>query len=385
MGLIRAAVGAIGGTLADQWKDFYTVPSDISSTTALVPAQKRGTDKSRGSNTSPSRSIITKGSKFVVPEGYGLILIENGAFTGFVAEPGAYTWDPDALDAKSIFAGSGIFAPLVKSSWERFKFGGRPQSEQQAIFVSLQELSNNKFGSASEIYWDDKYLNSQVGAQVRGSYTLKIVDPLMFVHNFVPNTYLQQGNSFDFTDLNNAAAQQLFNEVVGCLASAFSSYTNASNKQNRMAQIQQDATGFGQSLSQTVDASFKWKSERGLEIVSTAIISIEYDESTKDILKTAQRADALSGSRGNSNLQASVAAGIEAAGSVEGAAGILGIGFAAGAVGLSGLQQTGAMSSPTTAPQENLVAKLQQLKEMLDSELITQSDFDAAKSKLLGI
>ena len=113
-----------------------------------------------------------------------------------------------------------------------------------------------------------------------------------------------------------------------------------------------------------------------------AIVSIEYDESTKEVLKTAQRADALAGSRGNSNLQASVAAGIEAAGSVEGASGILGIGFAAGSIGLGGLQQQDSSSKPS---QDSMVAKIQQLKEMLDSELITQSEFEAAKAKLLGI
>ena len=385
MGLIQAAAGAIGGTLADQWKDFYTIPTHISSTTALVSAEKRGTDRSRGSNTSASLSVITKGSKFVVPEGYGLILIQNGAFTGFVSEPGAYTWDPDELDAKSIFAGNGISASLIKSSWERFKFSGRPQSEQQAIFVSLQELSNNKFGSLSEIYWDDKYLNTQVGARIRGSYTLRIVDPLMFVHNFVPNTYIQQGNTFDFTDINNAAAQQLFNEVVGSLASAFSNYANASDKENRMAKIQQDAIGFGQSLAEIVDSSFHWEEERGLKIVSTAVVSVEYDESTREILKVAQRSDALLGARGNSNLQASVAAGLEAAGSVEGAAGILGIGFAAGSVGLGGLQQPAPEQSSNATSQESMVTKLQQLKEMLDSGLITQDDFDAAKLKVLNI
>lgn len=385
MGLIRAAFGAIGGSLADQWKDFYTVPNEISSTTALIPAFKQGKDNTRGSNLFGSRAVISNGSKFIVPEGYGLILMQDGAFTGFIAEPGGYIWDTEAVDSKSIFAGDGFIAPLVKNSWERFKFGGKPQSEQMAIFVSLQELSNNKFGSISEIYWDDKYLNAQVGAIVRGSYSLRIVDPLLFVNKFVPNKYIQNGEAFDFTDLNNAAAQQLFNEVIGSLAGAFSGYINASDKQNRMTQIQQDSIGFGQSLAKVVEDSFKWKSERGLEIVSTAIVSIEYDESTKEVLKTAQRADALSGTRGNSNLQASVAAGIEAAGSNEGAAGILGIGLAGGAIGLNSLQQQPQMSTQPNMEQDNLVAKLQQLKEMLDSELISQSDYDAAKAKLLGL
>jgi membrane protease subunit (stomatin/prohibitin family) len=384
MGLIKSIVGGVGGAFSDQWKDFYTTPDDITSTTAIVPAVKRGTNNSRGSNTQASQAIITNGSKFVVPEGYALVLMQDGAFTGFVSDPGAYIWDTEALDSKSIFAGDGVIAPLIKNSWERFKFGGRPQSEQMAFFVSLQELSNNKFASASEIYWDDSYLRTQVGASVRGSYTLKILDPLSFIQKFVPNKYLKLGEAFDFTDLDNAAAQQLFNEVVGSLAGAFSNYVNSSDKQNRITKIQQDSVGFAASLSSVVETAYKWKEERGLEIVSVAIVSIEYDESTKEILKTAQRADALSGSRGNANLQASVAAGIEAAGSTEGAAGILGIGFAAGSVGLGNLQQPDGGVSQTPS-QDNMVVKVQQLKEMLDSELITQAEFEAAKAKLLGI
>lgn len=384
MGLIKSAIGGVGGTLADQWKDFYTVPDDVTSTTAITPARKRGQDKDRGSNTSASTAVITNGSKFVVPEGYALVLMQDGAFTGFVSDPGAYVWDTEAPDSKSIFAGGGIKESLIKNSWERFKFGGRPQSQQMAIYVSLQELSNNKFASASEIYWDDKFLRTQVGASVRGSYTLKITDPLSFIRQFVPTKYLKNGEFFDFTDLNNAAAQQLFNEVVSSLAAAFSTYANSANKDNRMSRIQQDSVGFAASLSQEVETAYKWKKDRGLEIVSVAIVSIEYDEATKEILKTTQRADALSGTRGNSNLQASVAAGIEAAGSTEGAAGILGIGFAAGSVGIGGLQQQ--ESSPSAnSGEESLVTKVQQLKVMLDSELITQAEFEAAKAKLLGI
>lgn len=384
MGLIRAAVGAFGGALADQWKDFYTIPNDVLPTTAIAPAFKVETNNSRGSNKSASDNIITNGSKFVVPEGYALVLIQDGAFTGYVAEPGAYIWDAESLDSQSIFAGNGVVAPLVKNSWERFKFGGRPQSKQMAIYVSLQELSNNKFASASEIYWDDSYLNSQVGALVRGSYTLRILDPLTFIKRFLPNKYLNEGQKFDFTDLNNSAAQQLFNEVVGSLAGALSSYVNASDKQNRITRIQQDSIGFGQTLAGVVDKSFNWKSERGLEIVSVALVAIEYDEASKSVLSSVQRADALMGARGNSNLQASVAAGLETAGGIEGAGGILGLGIAAGSIGIGNLQQQGTAVAPSPS-QENVVTKMQQLKEMLDSGLISQADFDLAKAKLLGL
>lgn len=381
MGLVRAAVGAIGGVFADQWKDFYSVSPDLESTVAISAAQKQGTDLGRGSNVVGSSSIITNKSKFIVPEGYGLVLVQDGQFTGYITEAGAYTWDIDALDSSSVFAGDGFWDPLAKASWERFKFGGRPTSEQQAFFVSLQELGNNKFASASEIYWDDQFLNTQAGATVRGVLSVRITNPLLFIRNFVPPSYLKNGINFDLTDLDNPAAQQLFNEVVGSLSAAFAKYVNDPDKGKRISQIQMDATGFASALAEIVEEDYSWSELRGIKIVSTSIVSIQYDESTKTVLQTVQRADALSGQRGNSNLQASIAAGIEAAGSTEGAAGILGIGFAAGSVGLGSMPQ----QTANVETSEDSFSKLSHLKKMLDAELITQEDYEAAKAKLLDL
>lgn len=392
MGLIQAAVGSIGGMLADQWKDFYTVPEGLPATAALFAAVPRGTNAGRGANTKGSSNIITNGSKIVVPEGYGLLLFQDGAITGFAAEPGGYEWSSNDLQSKSIFTGGGFVESMVKQSWERFKFGGQPGSQQSAFFVSLKELPDNRFGTQSDIYWDDRYLNAQVGAITRGSYTLKIVDPILFVKRFVPAKYLQAGQVFDFTDLDNAAASQLFNEVVGSLAPAFSLYTNDPEKGNRITKIQQDSVGFAKSLSDAVESAYQWKSDRGLAIVKTAIISIEYDAQTKELLKTVQRADALLGARGNSNLQASVAAGMQSAGENSGANGIFGMGMAAGVAGISGLQQHVAPAvpvpvpaAPAPAPADDPIARLTKAKQMLDAGLITQADYDAVKAKALGL
>ncbi|MBN8717422.1 MAG: SPFH domain-containing protein [Xanthomonadales bacterium] len=380
MGLIQAVKGAVGGMLGDQWKDFLTIPDGLPPTAALFAAVPRGSNAGRGSNVHGSSNIISNGSKIVVPEGYGLLLMQDGKITALVAEPGGYEWRSDDLQSKSIFAGDGLLDSLVMQSWERFKFGGTPGSQQLAFFVSLKELPDNRFGTQSEIYWDDGFLNTQVGAITRGSYTLKIVDPILFVKNFVPASYLQPGRVFDFTDLDNAAAAQLFNEVVGSLAPAFSRYTNDPAKGNRITRIQQDSVGFAQSLAEAVEAGYQWKSERGLMIVKTAIVSIEYDANTRELLKTVQRADALSGARGNSNLQASVAQGIQAAGENGGAAGIVGIGMASGMLGgIGGLQQ------PAAPTGDDPVAKLKKAKEMLDLGLITQADYDALKAKALGL
>ncbi len=393
MGLFQAVSGAIGGTLGDQWLDFFGVPDGLPATAALFPAVRKGENAGRGGNKRASDGVITNGSKIVVPEGYGLVLLEDGAFTGFAAEPGGYIWDSEQAASQSVFSGGGLVESIIKQSWERFKFGGRPGAEQTALFVALKELPNNKFGTQSEIYWDDAFLNTQVGAVTRGTYTLKIVDPLTFIRNFVPAPVISGQAIFDFTDIDNPAGEQLFNEVVGSLAPAFSMYTNDPAKGNRISRLQQDSVGFGQSLSAAVEQNYGWRTDRGLEIVKTAIISIEYDSNTRELLKNVQRADALSGSRGNSNLQASVAAGIESAGENAGPGGLIGMGMATGGMGLGGLQQPAAQApvapaaaaAPAEPAAEDPMAVLKRAKDMLDAGLITQADYDAAKAKALGL
>ncbi len=387
MGLIRAAFGAVGGSLADQWKDFLTVPANLPPTAALFPAVPAGTNAGRGSNVRASQSVITNGSRLVVPEGYGLLLFQDGELTGFASEPGGYVWQSENIESQSLFAGDTVATSLVRQSWERFKFGGRPSSQQLALFVSLKELPHNRFGTQSEIYWDDAYLNAQVGATTRGTYSLRILDPILFAKQFVPASYLQGQDYFDFTDRENAAANQLFSEVVGSLAAAFSIYTNEAGKGNRITRIQQDSVGFAASLGQAVEEGYQWLGTRGLAIAKVAILGIEYDEQTRELLRTVQRADALTGARGNANLQASVASGIAAAGEGAGTGGLLGMGIAAGSIGLSDMMQTLPQTETASGarPSQDLVTVLENLKRAFDAGLIDQAEFNAAKAQVLGL
>ena len=367
MGFIKAFTGAIGGTLADQWKDYFVPMPGAPATAAIIPAVKQETNAGRGSNTSGSQNIITNGSKIVVPEGWGLITMQDGGITGLVTEVGGFTYTSDDPNAKSLFAGDGFLASTVTQAWERFKFGGMPGSQQMAFYVNLKEIPNNRFGTQSEIYWDDAYLNAQVGAVTRGTYSLKIVDPILFIKNFVPVSYLNGTSCFDFADMDNAAS-----------------------KGNRITKIQGDQIGFAQSLSQAVEDAYQWKSGRGLEIVRVAIAAIEYDEDTKALLSDVKKADALSGARGNSFMQQSVARGFQAAGENGGANGMAFMGMGVNAVGgVMGTMQQPAQQPAQPAQQpaqaEDPYEKLGKLKDLLDKGVISQEEFDAAKAKLLGL
>ncbi len=391
MGFIKAFSGAIGGTFADEWKDYYIPVPNVPATAGIFPAVQKSTNNERGSNTKGSENIITNGSKIVIPEGTALITLQDGQITGLVADPGGYEFKSDDQNSKSFFNDDGILSSIIKTSWDRFKFGGQPSTQQLAFYVNLKEIPNNKFGTQSEVYWDDAYFGTQVGAITRGTYTLKIVDPLLFIKNFVPISYLQaDAKVFDFADMDNDAGTQLFNEVVSTLSAAFSNYSNDPNKNNRISNLQADQLGFAQAMSQAVEDAYQWKTNRGLQIVKTAILAIEYDEDTKQLMKDVKKADALSGTRGNSFMQQSAARGIQAAGENGGGSGMafMGMGMNAASNIMGGMQQPNTSSyqpsfnqQTTQTPQE----KLLEMKKLLDAGAITQEDYDKLKQQILGI
>ena len=399
MGFIKAFTGAISSTFADQWKDFYVPSSNITETSAVYPAVLKSINNGRGENYKGNANIISNGSKIVVPENTALITMQDGAITGCITEAGGYEFKSDDVNSKSMFAGDGIFGQVIKSTWEKVKFGGIPASQQLAFYVNLKEIPNNKFGTQSEIYWDDAFLGTQVGAITRGTYTIKIVDPLLFVKNFVPAKYLvADAPIFDFGDMDNDACEQLFSEVVGTLSAAFSKYTNDPEKGNRITKIQADQIGFAKAMSEAVEEAYQWKETRGLEIVKTAILAIEYDEDTKKLMSDVKKADALSGARGNSFMQQAAARGLESAGENGGGAGMAFMGMGANVAGnmMNGFAQENTPSSynPSFAKNQNNTqngtsedptAKLLKMKELLDAGAITVEDYEKVKKQLLGL
>ncbi len=415
MGFIQAFRGALGGTLADQWKDFYGPMPGVSATAAVFPGYPMGVNNNRGANYKGNENVITNGTKVIVPEGTALVTIQDGAITNIITEVGGYEYRTNDPNSQSIFAGDGIIDSLVKSSWEKFKFGGIPATNQLLFYVNLKEIPNNRFGTQSEIYWDDAFFGTQVGAITRGTYTIKIIDPILLIKNFVPVKYLISGaEPFDLSDMDNEAAEQLFNEVVGSLSAAFSNYTNDPSRGNRITRIQGDQIGFAKSLSLAVEEGYQWKSSRGLEIEKTAILAIEYDEDTKALLSDVKKADALSGNRGNAFFQQAAARGLQSAGENGGGANMAFMGLGMNAAGnmMTGTKQPETPSSyqpnfgaaqgglnqgqntaqvqQNDSPQQNQgqqdpTEKLIQMKKLLDAGVITEEEFKKIKFDLLGL
>ena len=412
MGFIKAFTGALSSTFADQWKDYYK-PSVVSSTAAFFPAVPVGQNAGIGENTKGSDNVITNGSKILVPTGTALITMQDGAITGCITEPGGYVYSSQDPNSKSLFAGDGIFASTLGTTWERFKFGGQAATEQLAFYVNLQEITNNTFGTPTPISWDDAFLQTQVSAAVRGTYAISIKDPILFVSQFIPIEYkTANGKVFDFLDQSNEKANSLFNDVIQCLPGAFGAYCNDAQGGARLSQMQRDPIGIANVLSQTIEQQFQWQGKYGFGITKVSILAIEYDEASAELVKQAQTDDielrrasrmgqAYSNNMAGMMAAASANAMNTAAGNENGAMmGFMGMNMAnmqannlmGAATQAQQTQVSNQVEMPMPAqpaqpqpPQEDPYAKLTQLKGLLDQGVITQADFDAAKNKLLGI
>lgn len=404
MGFIKAFTGALGGAFADQWKDFYKPMDMVPATAALYRAVPHGTNNGRGENTKGSENIITNGSKIVVPEGTGLITLQDGAITGFITDPGGYIFTSDDQNSKSFFSDGGIISSTIGTSWERFKFGGQAASEQLAFYVNLKEIPGIRFGTQEPLYWNDSYLELKAGGMARGTYSLKISDPLLFIKQFVPAKYLQPNAPiFDFNDMDNEAGNQLFDDFLTCLTGAFARFSQQAkaNNSDTMDHIQANQDRFAQTMDEEVENTYAWSTNRGIKISGVNIL-VNYDQKTQEALdeireqdtelRKARRmgaaySDNMAGMMAAASAQAMQNAASNPNGSIMG---FMGMNMAQN----QGANLMGAVSNvPQQAPQadedkedeEDPYKKIRELKKLLDEGIISQEEFDKAKAKLLGV
>ena len=277
MGLIKAGIGALGGTLADQWKEFFyceAMPKEL-----LVTKGVKRTG-SRSSNTKGSDNIISNGSGIAVADGQCMLIVEQGKIVEVCAEPGEFTYDTST--EPSIFSGSlgkGIL-DTFRTIGKRFTYGGDTGKDQRVYYINTKELLDNKFGTPNPIPFrvvDSKIgLDVDVSVRCSGVYSYKIADPLLFYTNVCGNV---EG---DYT--RDQLDSQLKTEFISALQPAFGRLSELELRPN---QIVAHNTDLENAMNATL--SEKWGALRGLKVVSIALGSVTLPEEDAQMIKDAQR------------------------------------------------------------------------------------------------
>ncbi|MCR5042274.1 MAG: SPFH domain-containing protein [Clostridia bacterium] len=278
MGLIKAGIGALGSTLADQWKEFFyceAMPADV----LMTKGEKR--TSARSSNTKGSDNIISNGSGIAVADGQAMIIVEQGEIVEFCAEPGQFTYDTSS--EPSIFTGKlgDSIKETFKTLGKRFTYGGDTGKDQRVYYFNTKELTDNKFGTANPIPFavvDQKNdIDIEVGLRCSGVYSYRISDPLIF--------YKRVCGNVTSTFTRNEIDSQLKTEFVSALQPAMGKLSALGL---RPSHITTHIPELEQGLNEALD--YKWGELRGLELVSVAIGSVTLTEEDQQLIKDIQSA-----------------------------------------------------------------------------------------------
>ena len=262
MGLIRAAVGATKGVLADSWKEMIycdAIPAD----TLVVKGQKRVSGRS--SNRYGDDNIITNGSRVVVNDGQAMIIVDQGAVVDFCGDPGEYTYDVSTEPSFNFGNIGQSIAETFKQIGGRFAFGGDTGHDQRVYYFNTKEIIGNKYGTASPVPFRvvDQNIGLDVDISVRcnGEYSYKITNPLLFYKNVCGN--VEQPYTRSQID------SQLKSELLTALQPAFAKISAMGIRYSAVPAHTQE---LADALNDELDN--KWRDLRGIEVASFGVNSI---------------------------------------------------------------------------------------------------------------
>ena len=339
MGLIKAAAGAVGGVLGDQWKEYFyceALPANV----LAVKGSKRVSGRS--SNRSGSDNVISDGSVIAVADGQCMLIVEQGRIVDVCAEPGEYTYN--AATEPSVFSGElgDSIGKVFQNIGKRFGFGGQAPMDQRVYYFNTRELTGNKYGTPSPVPF--RVVDNNVGLDVDiaircfGEYSYRISNPLLFYTNICGNV----DRAFTRQEIDG----QLKTELLTALQPAFA---RISAMGIRYSALPGHTAELAEALNQ--ELSGKWRDLRGLEIVSVGVSSVKASEEDEKMIKELQRNAAFR----NPNMAAAHLVGAQAAAmqaaaeNKNGAAmGFMGMNMAnsAGGVNAQSLFQMGQQSQP---------------------------------------
>ena len=344
MGLIKAALGAAGGVMADQWLEYFYCDS-LPENVMAVKGQKR--TSGRSSNTRGSDNIISNGSVIAVADGQCMIIVDQGKVTEFCAEPGEFKYDSST--EPSLFCGKlgKNILDTFKNIGKRFTFGGEPPKDQRVYYFNTKELIGNKYGTPSPVPFRvvDQRAGIDIDIAIRcfGEYSYRICDPILFYTNVCGNV----GGDYTRDRLDS----QLKTELLTALQPAFA---KISEQGIRYSALPGHTMEMADALNDVL--SGKWRNLRGLEIVSFGVSSVKASEEDEAMLKELQRNAAfMDPTRAAAHLVGAQASAMQAAANNQNAGpamAFMGMNMAgqAGGVNAQSLYQMGAQQPQQAAP-----------------------------------
>lgn len=388
MGILDAAFDAFSGTLADQWKDVVTV-GEFDERTAVAPGVRKRSNEGYGYNQGQS-NILSNGSIIYVPENTAAFIFSQSGIEDIITRPGGYEYRDGQLSVfdKQSRDESGIVKTLFNQTAQRIGFSGMSADDKRVSFVNLRELRGIKFGTRGPLAYNDLYYETDLEVYAYGLFSVKIVEPVAFVRNFLPVNV----GSYSFNDLESRS------QLVAEFLHSFIVVLNSLSTEYRISQLPSQAGKIADQIRLEGENAGTWKERFGIELCGVAIENIEFSDDSRELVhgysekKMSVRAyEGVSAQAGNMAAQQMIAEGVRENGLGDGGNMLFGLGLA-GSLNPQNASQTTDAAAPSkdidakpTPSIDDQVETLKKLKELVDVGILTPEEFAAKKKQLLGL
>ena len=388
MGIIQAFTGAIGGTLADQWKEIITA-GHFSEYTVVAPGIYQQTNNGRGTNFKGSTDVISNGSKIFVPENTAAVIFSQAGIEDVVTQSGGYEY---RAGQPSVFSGDGFTASIVKQTVDRLGYGGQTSDQKYLAFVNLREIRGIKFGTRGPMVYHDRFYEADLELLAFGTFSLRVVDVVAFVQNFLPaNTRYY---AFDTAE----ARQQISSEFM----QAFIVAVNSLSATHRISELPSKTGAIAELIADDSSGLGSWITRYGLDVVQVGIESIEFSPESRELVKqySANRMnlsafEGISQEASNVAAQQKVAQGVQDHGLGDGGGMLFGMNLAQAISPLTAAPVAQATTSVAQAAThieqatglslDQQIEVVKKLKDLFDTGILSQDEFDAKKKEVMGL
>lgn len=276
MGFIRAALSAGLNSFNDsKFKEAVVLPDHVSSDVMAIKGQLLTKDPDGSSRQSNQHTgLLTDGSVVIVPQGYVAVLVNNGTFLGDVLEAGSHEWR--AGDNAWLLEKGGI-----KGTWENFKnrfsFGGQVVTRQEIIFIRMQPIAGNKFGTQNAVeYFSERY-QQLLNIRFYGLFDIKISDPVLFYVSSI-SQQIDEHKPFTLQDIAQGTLRQ---NISPKIAIAIAKFTNEYRVDIYSLNANQDT--FNEIAKQEVNKV--WTGLYGIEATNILLEDLSYDQESLELVR----------------------------------------------------------------------------------------------------
>ena len=276
MGFIRAALSAGLNSFNDsKFKEAVVLPDQVSADVMAIKGQLLTKDPDGGSRQSNQNTgLLTDGSVVIVPQGYVAVLVNNGTFLGDVLEAGSHEWR--AGDNAWLLEKGGI-----KGTWENFKnrfsFGGQVITRQEIIFIRMQPIAGNKFGTQNAVeYFSERY-QQMLNIRFYGLFDIKVADPVLFYVSSI-SQQIEEHKPFTLQDIAQGTLRQ---NISPKIAIAIAKYTNENRVDIYSLNANQDT--FNELAKQEVNKV--WTGLYGIEATNILLEDLSYDQESLELVR----------------------------------------------------------------------------------------------------